>query len=158
MRSSPAGKATSGKTPRSPLDPFTLAAMRRRCCSTRREDAVQHPGIAMLTYTVTASLRDSPHKDIATLLRERGDAAYRVRRMSGPSAMAEPQSWTGCHLVGSGRRALTRARAWLGSAGSCSARATGTDNDLSTPISWRQVTVTSARLALRDRLVEQKRR
>jgi len=30
-----------------------------------------NPGIALLTYTVTASLRDAPHKDIRTLLRER---------------------------------------------------------------------------------------
>ena len=33
--------------------------------------AYSNPGIAMLTYAVTASLRDSPHKDIRTLLRER---------------------------------------------------------------------------------------
>jgi CubicO group peptidase (beta-lactamase class C family) len=30
-----------------------------------------NPGIAMLTYCVTAALRDAPHKDIRTLLRER---------------------------------------------------------------------------------------
>jgi hypothetical protein len=30
-----------------------------------------NPGIAMLTYAVTASLRNGPHKDIRTLLRER---------------------------------------------------------------------------------------
>ncbi len=55
-----------------PRDPFTIA----------RDDApvlfapgtkmaYSNPGIAMLTYTVTASLRDGPHKDIRTLLRER---------------------------------------------------------------------------------------
>ncbi len=30
-----------------------------------------NPGIAMLTYCVTAALRDAPHKDVRTLLRER---------------------------------------------------------------------------------------
>lgn len=30
-----------------------------------------NPGMAMLAYTVTAALQDSPHKDIRTLLRER---------------------------------------------------------------------------------------
>jgi CubicO group peptidase (beta-lactamase class C family) len=33
--------------------------------------AYSNPGIAMLTYAVTASLRDAPHKDVRTLLRER---------------------------------------------------------------------------------------
>ncbi len=33
--------------------------------------AYSNPGIAMLTYAVTASLRDGPHKDVRTLLRER---------------------------------------------------------------------------------------
>jgi len=33
--------------------------------------AYSNPGIAMLTYAATAALRDAPHKDIRTLLRER---------------------------------------------------------------------------------------
>ena len=55
-----------------PRDPFTIA----------RDDApvlfepgekmqYSNPGIALLTYAVTASLRNGPHKDIRTLLRER---------------------------------------------------------------------------------------
>ena len=30
-----------------------------------------NPGIGMLTYCVTAALRDAPHKDVRTLLRQR---------------------------------------------------------------------------------------
>ena len=55
-----------------PLDPFTLA---RDAAPVLFDPGAKmqysNPGIAMLTYTVTASLRDSPHKDIRTLLRER---------------------------------------------------------------------------------------
>jgi len=55
-----------------PRDPFTLA---RDAAPVLFDPGTKmqysNPGIAMLTYTVTASLRDGPHKDIRTLLRER---------------------------------------------------------------------------------------
>lgn len=55
-----------------PNDPFTLA---RDVAPVLFEPGTQYhysnPGIAMLTYAVTAARRDSPHRDIRTLLRER---------------------------------------------------------------------------------------
>ena len=36
-----------------------------------REVQYSNPGIAMLSYVVTAAIKDGPHKDIRTLLRER---------------------------------------------------------------------------------------
>jgi CubicO group peptidase (beta-lactamase class C family) len=55
-----------------PHDPFTLA--RDRALLLFQAGARFHysnPGIAMLGYAVTASLRDAPQKDIRTLLRDR---------------------------------------------------------------------------------------
>jgi CubicO group peptidase (beta-lactamase class C family) len=60
------------KRPKPPRDPFTRA---RDAAPVLFEPgakmAYSNPGIAMLTYCVTASLRDAPYKDIRTLLRER---------------------------------------------------------------------------------------
>jgi CubicO group peptidase (beta-lactamase class C family) len=55
-----------------PLDPFTLA--RDRAPVVFEPGArlqYSNPAIGMLTYAVTATLRDTPHKDIRTLLRDR---------------------------------------------------------------------------------------
>lgn len=55
-----------------PRDPFTIARDEAPVLfAPGTKMAYSNPGIAMLTYTVTASLRDSPHNDIRTLLRER---------------------------------------------------------------------------------------
>ncbi len=55
-----------------PHDPFTLARDAAPVLFELGEKMqYSNPGIAMLTYTVTASLRDGPHKDIRMLLRER---------------------------------------------------------------------------------------
>jgi CubicO group peptidase (beta-lactamase class C family) len=55
-----------------PRDPFTLARdVAPVLFDPGAKMQYSNPGIAMLTYAVTASLRDSPHKDIRTLLRER---------------------------------------------------------------------------------------
>jgi CubicO group peptidase (beta-lactamase class C family) len=55
-----------------PRDPFTLARDAAPVLFEPGEKMqYSNPGIAMLTYAVTASLRDGPHKDIRTLLRER---------------------------------------------------------------------------------------
>ncbi|MCH5377304.1 MAG: beta-lactamase family protein [Planctomycetes bacterium] len=55
-----------------PRDPFTLA---RDAAPVLFEPGAEmqysNPGIAMLSYCVTASLRDAPRKDVRTLLRER---------------------------------------------------------------------------------------
>jgi len=60
------------KRPAPPRDPFTLS---RDAAPVLFEPGAKmtysNPGIAMLTYCVTASLRDAPRKDIRTLLRER---------------------------------------------------------------------------------------
>jgi CubicO group peptidase (beta-lactamase class C family) len=60
------------KRPAPPRDPFTLA---RDAAPVMFEPGAQmqysNPGIAMLTYCVTAALRDAPLKDVRTLLRER---------------------------------------------------------------------------------------
>ena len=55
-----------------PRDPFTIARDDAPVLFTPgTKMAYSNPGIAMLTYTVTASLRDSAHEDVRTLLRER---------------------------------------------------------------------------------------
>jgi CubicO group peptidase (beta-lactamase class C family) len=55
-----------------PRDPFTIARDEAPVLFTPgTKMSYSNPGIAMLTYTVTASLRDSPHRDIRTLLRDR---------------------------------------------------------------------------------------
>ncbi|MDH4238272.1 MAG: beta-lactamase family protein [Phycisphaerae bacterium] len=60
------------KRPSPPRDPFTLA---RDAAPVLFEPGTKiqysNPGIAMLSYCVTASLRKAPYKDIRTLLRER---------------------------------------------------------------------------------------
>jgi CubicO group peptidase (beta-lactamase class C family) len=60
------------KRPAPPRDPFTLA---RDAAPVLFEPGARmhysNPGIAMLTYCVTASLREAPHNNIRTLLRER---------------------------------------------------------------------------------------
>lgn len=60
------------KRPAPPRDPFTLA---RDAAPVLFEPGTKmqysNPGIAMLSYCVTASLRKAQHKDIRTLLRER---------------------------------------------------------------------------------------
>lgn len=73
----PHGKLTGWKgdfwkCPAPPRDPFTLARDAAPVLfEPGQEMAYSNPGIAMLSYCVTASLRDAPHKDIRTLLRER---------------------------------------------------------------------------------------
>lgn len=60
------------KRPAPPRDPFTLARDAAPVLFEPGEKmAYSNPGIAMLTYCVTASLRNEPHKDIRTLLRDR---------------------------------------------------------------------------------------
>jgi len=60
------------KRPAPPRDPFTLARDAAPVLFEPGEKMqYSNPGIAMLTYCVTASLRYAPHKDIRTLLRER---------------------------------------------------------------------------------------
>jgi CubicO group peptidase (beta-lactamase class C family) len=55
-----------------PNDPFTIARDQAPVVF-EPGDKMQYsnPGIALMTYCVTAALRDAPHKDIRTLLRER---------------------------------------------------------------------------------------
>jgi CubicO group peptidase (beta-lactamase class C family) len=53
-------------------DPFTLSRDQAPIVfAPGTEYAYSNPGMAMLSYTVTASLRDTKHTDIRTLLRER---------------------------------------------------------------------------------------
>ncbi|MBN2269471.1 MAG: serine hydrolase [Sedimentisphaerales bacterium] len=60
------------KRPAPPLDPFTLARDAAPVLFEPGEKmAYTNLGIAMLTYCVTASLQNTPHKDVRTLLRER---------------------------------------------------------------------------------------
>jgi CubicO group peptidase (beta-lactamase class C family) len=55
-----------------PRDPFTLARDEAPMLFDPGERLqYSNPGIAMLTYAVTAALKDAPHRDIRTLLRER---------------------------------------------------------------------------------------
>lgn len=56
----------------SPHDPFTIARDAAPVLFSPGEKIqYSNPGIGMLTYCVTAAIRDSEHKDIRTLLRER---------------------------------------------------------------------------------------
>jgi CubicO group peptidase (beta-lactamase class C family) len=69
-----------------PHDPFTIARDQTPIlCDPGAELQYSNPGIAMLTYAVTASLKDTPHTDVRSLLRERimrpigvGDAEWSV--------------------------------------------------------------------------------
>jgi CubicO group peptidase (beta-lactamase class C family) len=55
-----------------PRDPFTLSRDAAPALFEPGEKMqYSNPGIAMLTYCVTAALRDAPHKDIRSLLRDR---------------------------------------------------------------------------------------
>lgn len=55
-----------------PNDPFTLARDKAPILfEPGHKMHYSNPGIAMLGYAITAALKDSPHKDIRTLLRER---------------------------------------------------------------------------------------
>ena len=55
-----------------PDDPFTISRDRTPALFDPGEKLhYSNPGIAMLTWCVTAALRDTPHTDIRTLLRER---------------------------------------------------------------------------------------
>src|SRR5207248_11553587 len=55
-----------------PNDPFTLARDQARALFEPGEKlAYSNTGIAMLTYAVTAALKDSPQRDVRSLLRER---------------------------------------------------------------------------------------
>jgi len=55
-----------------PRDPFTLSRDATPVLSEPGAKwAYSNPGIAMLTYAVTAALRDAPEKDVRTLLRDR---------------------------------------------------------------------------------------
>jgi len=55
-----------------PADPFTTARDRAPLLFEPGEEMqYSNPGIALMTYCVTAALRDAPQKDIRSLLRER---------------------------------------------------------------------------------------
>jgi CubicO group peptidase (beta-lactamase class C family) len=55
-----------------PRDPFTLSRDQAPALfEPGAKMSYSNPGIAMLTWAVTASLRGGPHKDVRTLLRER---------------------------------------------------------------------------------------
>jgi CubicO group peptidase (beta-lactamase class C family) len=55
-----------------PNDPFTISRDRAPVMfDPGSKFDYSNPGIAMLTYCTTAAMKDSPHKDIRTLLRER---------------------------------------------------------------------------------------
>lgn len=69
-----------------PGDPFTIARDRTPAVSDPvKQLRYSNPGIGMLTYSVTAAMKDSPQKDVRSLLRERvmrpigvADAAWSV--------------------------------------------------------------------------------
>lgn len=55
-----------------PRDPFTLSRdVAPVLFEPGEKMQYSNPGLAMLTYCVTAALRDTPHQDVRTLLRER---------------------------------------------------------------------------------------
>jgi CubicO group peptidase (beta-lactamase class C family) len=60
------------KRPDAPNDPFTISRDKTPTLFDAGEKfQYSNPGIAMLTYAVTAALTDAPQKDIRTLLRDR---------------------------------------------------------------------------------------
>jgi CubicO group peptidase (beta-lactamase class C family) len=68
-----------------PNDPFTIARDKAPVVfEPGTELQYSNPGIAMLGYAVTAALKDTPHKDIRTLLRE---------RVMGPIGVAD-EEWS----------------------------------------------------------------
>ncbi len=60
-----------------------------------------NPGIAMLTYCVTAALRDAPHKDVRTLLRERVMRPIGVAESDWSVGYGKTYTVDGLPLVGS---------------------------------------------------------
>jgi CubicO group peptidase (beta-lactamase class C family) len=55
-----------------PRDPFTIARDTTPVlCEPGEKFEYSNPGIGMLTYALTAALKDAPQKDVRTLLRER---------------------------------------------------------------------------------------
>ena len=72
MISSPAGRGDFWKQQAPPNDPFTIARDKPPVLfEPGTEIQYSNPGIAMLCYAVTAALKDTPTKDIRTLLRDR---------------------------------------------------------------------------------------
>jgi CubicO group peptidase (beta-lactamase class C family) len=105
------------KRPAPPRDPFTLA---RDAAPVLFEPGTKmqysNPGIAMLSYCITASLRKTLHKDIRTLLRERIMRPIGVSDREWSVGYGRTYMVDGLPLVGSwcGGDYTTRAVARLG--------------------------------------------
>src|SRR5262245_9572117 len=68
----PGWKGEFWKRQQPPVDPFTISRDQTPLLFEPGKDIqYSNPGIAMLTYAVTAALKVSPHRDVRTLLRER---------------------------------------------------------------------------------------
>ena len=101
-----------------PNDPFTIA--RDRAPAVFEPGAkmdYSNPGIAMMTYCVTAALRDAPQKDIRALLRERLMRPIGVPDKEWSVGYGQTVTVDGLPLVGSWGGGSYTARAARGSAG-----------------------------------------
>jgi CubicO group peptidase (beta-lactamase class C family) len=95
-----------------PDDPFTLSRDRAPLVfEAGAEMRYSNPGIALLTYCVTASLRDAPQKDIRSLLRERVLRLIGVPDAEWSAGYGKTSTVDGLPLVGSWGGAAFTARA-----------------------------------------------
>jgi CubicO group peptidase (beta-lactamase class C family) len=100
-----------------PDDPFTISRDRAPLVfEPGTEMRYSNPGIALLTYCVTASLRDAPQKDIRSLLRDRVLRPIGVPDAEWSAGYGKTSVVDGLPLVGSwgGAAFTTRAAARVG--------------------------------------------
>jgi CubicO group peptidase (beta-lactamase class C family) len=98
-----------------PDDPFTVSRDRTPVVfDTGTKFQYSNPGIAMLTYAVTAALRDGPHKDVRTLLRERVMRPIGVPAAEWSAGYGQTVTVDGLPLVGSWGGGNYSARALAG--------------------------------------------
>jgi CubicO group peptidase (beta-lactamase class C family) len=95
-----------------PEDPFTISRDRAPLIfEPGTEMRYSNPGIALLTYCVTASLRDAPQKDIRSLLRDRVLRPIGVLDTEWSAGYGKTSLVDGLPLVGSWGGAAFTARA-----------------------------------------------
>jgi CubicO group peptidase (beta-lactamase class C family) len=95
-----------------PDDPFTVSRDRAPLVfDPGAEMRYSNPGIALLTYCVTASLRDAPQKDIRSLLHERVMRPIGVPDAEWSAGYGKTSTVDGLPLVGSWGGAAYTARA-----------------------------------------------
>jgi len=85
-----------------PNDPFTVSRDKAPVLfEPGSKSAYSNPGIALLTYCTTVALKDAPHKDVRTLLRERVMRPIGVPENEWSIGYGQTSTVAGVPLVGS---------------------------------------------------------